>query len=230
MSESSEREGLKRLWRRLSVALGRRGGVVMEPDLWRGREEFLALDREIRERTPVTRDRCFMIYQLARHAAGLEGDFAEVGVFRGGTARLTARACPSKTLHLFDTFAGMPGVDRSVDHHREGDFADTSLEGVKAFLAGCENLAFHPGFFPDTAKGLEERRFAYLHCDVDIYESVLACLEFFYPRMTPGGVMLFDDYEWKDCPGVRKALDEFLAGKPERVIKTTLNQGLILRH
>jgi hypothetical protein len=65
---------------------------------------------------------------------------------------------------------------------------------------------------------------------VDIHDSVLACLEFFYPRMTRGGVMLFDDYEWKDCPGVKKALDGFLAGRPERVIKTTLNQGLILRH
>jgi len=142
---------------------------------------------------------------------------------------LIAKACPGKSVHLFDTFSGMPAETRGIDFHKKGDFADTSLDSVKTFLNDCSSVIFHPGFFPDTAAAIKDKKFCLVYIDVDIYQSVKDCLEFFYHRMVPGGVMLFDDYEWKDCPGVKKAIVEFLTNKPETSVITTRYQCVLIK-
>ncbi len=219
---------LRKLWKGLLVLLGLRK-KRKEPPMWQHAEEFLRRYPATKDKTLVSIDRCFMLWQLARHAATLPGDFAEIGVYQGGTAHLVAGACPGKTLHLFDTFGGMPVSDPSIDHHVAGDFDDTSLESVQAYLSDCPNVVFHPGLFPETARGLEDLRFAYVYVDVDIYRSVRDCLEFFYPRMVPGGVLVLDDYEWPHCEGVKVALTEFMADKPEVPIITARYQCTVIR-
>lgn len=200
-----------------------------EDPVWRSDREFSALFKEIEGRTLVSPDRCFMLFQFARHAAGRGGEMAEVGVYRGGTARLLARTCPGRTFHLFDTFSGLPPVDPGIDLHREAEFSDSSLDAVRDYLSGLENLRFHPGTFPDSARKLAGNRFCFVHVDVDIYRSTADCLDFFYPRLAPGGVMAFDDYGWEGCPGVKKALDEFLASRPEFPILTARHQCVLIK-
>lgn len=192
-------------------------------------KEFTALFREVEGRTLVSPDRCFMLFQFARHATTLPGEMAEVGVYRGGTARLLSRTCPEKIIHLFDTFSGMPPVDEDIDLHREAEFSDAPLQSVQTYLADRKNLRFHPGTFPQTARDLADRRFCLVHVDVDIYRSVADCLDFFYPRLVPGGCLVFDDYDWEGCPGVKKALDEFLAGKTIHPIRTARHQCLLIK-
>ncbi|MCH7938075.1 MAG: class I SAM-dependent methyltransferase [Proteobacteria bacterium] len=199
------------------------------PRMWSGNGEFLKLADHIRSRTLVPPERLFVLYQLACYVAAKEDALAEVGVFKGGTAHLVASVRPDRPLHLFDTFEGLPETDPEVDRHRTGDFSDTSLEGVKAFLSGHRNVHFHKGFFPDTAGPVADNKFCLVHVDVDIYQSVRDCLEFFYPRLVSGGFMVFDDYEGKNCPGVRKAIDEFLVDKPEVQIATAPFQCMILK-
>jgi O-methyltransferase len=184
-----------------------------------------------RERTVVDEASAQMLFQLARHASKLGAPFAEVGVYRGGTAKLLAGIADraGRELHLFDTFAGMPETDQRRDLHTAGDFADTSLAGVQTFLAGHHSPRFHQGEFPGTAKGLEDARFALVHVDADIASSVGACCEFFYPRLVPGGVMIFDDYGHTSCPGAKSATDAFFAGKPEPVMHLVTSQALILK-
>lgn len=199
------------------------------PRLWSKEPDFQAIHDVMRARTLVPPERCFALWQLARNARHRDGAIAEIGVFRGGTAKLLASVCPDKPLHLFDTFEGMPDTDPEVDRHRKGDFADTSLEAVKAFLAGHANVHYHQGFFPATAGPVADEKFALVYSDVDIYQSIKDCLEFFYPRMVTGGAIVFDDYEASNCPGVRKAIDEFLADKPERPLVTARYQCAIFK-
>ena len=116
-----------------------------------------------------------------------------------------------------------------MDVHRKGDFNDTSLDAVKDLLKGHDGIHYCPGFFPETAVGLKDERFCFVHIDVDIYDSVKAALHFFYDRMAVGGVMIFDDYEMPTCPGVKKAIGEFLEGKKEKLIVTTMFQCMIIR-
>jgi len=154
-----------------------------------------------------------------------------VGVYKGGTARLLAavfRKC-DKPVHLFDTFQGMPAVDAQKDLHKQGDFSDTSLESVRQFLADMPNARLYPGIFPTTAAPIENRRFAMVHIDADIYSSVRDSCEFFYPRMNRAGIVMFDDYGTKSCPGAKRAVDEFFANKPERLIYFPTSQAVVIK-
>jgi O-methyltransferase len=199
--------------------------------LWDDDPAFNVVYDQMRDHTLVDRTRCFMLYQFALQALYLDGDAAEIGVFRGGTAKLLAKVLSGsrKTFHLFDTFSGMPSTDPSKDIHREGDFAETSLEGVMAYLSDCWNVKFYPGFFPDSANEVREGKFCFVHIDVDIFKSVLDCCSFFYPRMSSGGLMVFDDYGFLSCPGAKEAVDEFFRDKPERAYYLPTGQCLVVR-
>jgi O-methyltransferase len=128
---------------------------------------------------------------------------------------LTVAPRAKKTVHLFDTFAGMPPADAAVDCHHQGDLGDTSLEAVQRHLRDCGSVRFYQGFFPDTAGPIQNCRFCLVHVDADIYNSVKASCAFFYPRLEKGGILVFDDYGFPSCPGARKAVDEFFSDKPE---------------
>jgi hypothetical protein len=117
-------------------------------------------------------------------------------------------------VHLFDTFEGMPETSE-FDIHRQGDFADTSLESVNEYLQGY-NVHFWPGLFPDSARLLpDDTEFVLVHVDVDLYTSTKAACEFFWPRLVEGGIMVFDDYNGPRCPGANKAVDEFFDTRQE---------------
>ncbi|GAB4388218.1 MAG: TylF/MycF/NovP-related O-methyltransferase [Thermodesulfovibrionales bacterium] len=202
---------------------------VLQP--WHEDEEFVKLLWQVQGRTLVDEVRCFMLYQFARLAAHIPGDVAEVGVYKGGTARLLCKTLgpAGKTLHLFDTFSGMPPTDRARDLHGEGDFSDTSLESVRKYLGDCGDVRLYEGIFPATAKPVEDTAFSLVHVDVDVYKSAMDCCEFFYPRVQRGGFMVFDDYGFRSCPGLKTAVDEFFAGKPEEPLFLPSGQCLIIR-
>jgi O-methyltransferase len=199
---------------------------------WIDDRDFNLLMSQVHGRTLVDRVRCFMLYQYARHIGQLQGDVAEIGVYQGGTARLLAKTLDrsQKTIHLFDTFAGMPSTDPGRDLHRSGDFADTSLEAVQAYLADCTNVRFYQGFFPATSAPIMDMTFALVHIDVDIYRSVLDCCQFFYPRMERGGIMIFDDYGFTSCPGAKAAVDAFFASNSEAPCYLPTGQCVVIRH
>lgn len=199
-------------------------------------EWFEAIYAEIRDRTEVTADRCYMLYEFARHCCHLDGDMAECGVYRGGTAYLLAQTIARQSarpiqLHLFDTFAGMPATaDSDPSTHRQGDFGDVSLDSVKAYLKAFANVCFHPGMIPETFAQQEAGRYSFVHVDVDLYQSVRDCCSFFYPRMVRGGVMIFDDYgfpHYRDA--AKRAVDEFFRDKQERTISLATGQCLVIK-
>lgn len=181
--------------------------------------------------TAVTWPRCYVLYQLARNAAQLPGNAAEVGVYQGGSARILTEVFSDagKTVKLFDTFEGMPRVDAGLDLHKEGDFNDTSVEKVEKQLEGLANFQIFKGLFPETGKPVESENFCMAHVDVDIYKSAKDCCEFFYPKLVSGGVMVFDDYGEPTCPGARKAVDEFFENKPETAVYVPTGQCLVFK-
>lgn len=180
----------------------------------------------------VSADRCHVLWTLARQSRSLSGDFFECGVYKGGTARLLAEIMASTgdsgQLHLFDTFAGMPSTG-GMDIHQRGDFSDTSLEQVRNLVGHDDRVQFHPGFVPDTFVGLDHIRIAFAHVDVDIFQSVMDCCAFIYPRLVEGAFMVFDDYGFPTCPGARQAVDTFFADKPERPLVLPTGQAVVFR-
>ncbi len=173
----------------------------------------------------------YNLWSLARSGAGQPGALAEVGVYRGGSAQILAAAKGAASLHLFDTFAGMPATERAHDgKFRAGQLGDTTLVEVQRKLSRWPDVHFHPGFFPESAHDLPaDTRFRLVHLDVDIRSSNLAALEFFYTRLLPGGLILLHDYNAHSVPGTKIAVDEFMRDKPEAVIELWHTQALIVK-
>jgi O-methyltransferase len=199
---------------------------------WLRDVEFNKVFSLIAPSTIVSIDRCYTLWTLAAQALRGEGEFLECGVYKGGTARLLAevvqRFGAQKRIHLFDTFQGMPATTE-VDLHQEGDFVDTSIREVETLIGRFKNVVLHPGRIPETFRGIESVSVAFAHVDVDIFQSDLDCCEFIYPRLVPGGVMIFDDYGFATCPGARMAVDSFFADKPERPLILPNAQAVVIR-
>jgi len=175
----------------------------------------------------------YNLWTLACAVRARPGAYAEVGVYRGGSARFLCAAKGDAPLHLFDTFQGMPTVNPATDgNFYEGEFADGTLESVRACLVDWPNVHFHPGIFPQSTAGLSSDgslRFKFVHLDVDLHLSTLHCLEWFYPRMVRGGIIITHDYGLLEVPGVKSAFDEFLRDKPEVVIPLWYSQAMIVK-
>jgi rfaE bifunctional protein nucleotidyltransferase chain/domain len=154
--------------------------------------------------------------------AHLEGDAADVGAYKGGCSLIMRRLAPEKVLHLFDTWSGNP-IDDPLCHHKRGEWP-ASMKECQALVGVNEKTHYWEGTFPYSAKqiGFEsekinESNFSFVLVDPDTYQTTLDAIEFFWPRMVPGGKMLFDDYGWEPCAGVKKAVDEKFA-EDERVV------------
>jgi O-methyltransferase len=203
--------------------------IAPDPGSWPGWDDFEPVYRQAEPHTLVSKDRCWVLYSLARMALQLPGNIYEAGVYRGGTAiilrHIMAQAAAEggeKTLRLFDTFAGMPTTNPDHDVHQSGDFDNTDVQAVQQNVGVDAFIAYHQGLIPQTFAGLEDDRLCFAHIDVDIYHSVLDTCAFVYPRLSPGGFLLFDDYGFPTCPGAKQAVDEFFSDKPEdpRVLPT----------
>ncbi len=194
------------------------------------RTELFEHVREIKRetRTLLHDVEAMFIYEVVRSVAKIPGDIAEVGTYRGGSARLMAEASEGKKpIHTFDTFEGLPPlVDFDAKRFSEGQFA-TSEEAVRDYLKPYPSIHVYKGLFPDTAGPVEDKKFSFVHLDVDIYQSTLNGLKFFYPRMNKGGVIVSHDHS--NAEGVRRAFDEFFADKPEAIVSLPGTQCLVVK-
>jgi len=160
---------------------------------------------------------------------GVAGDFAEVGVYRGTSSRFLLRLAPERTLYLFDTFEGFAHQDREPGNTSDSRFQDTSVATLRRKLGVAPNAVIRPGYFPDTTAGLEEHRFAFVLLDLDVYAPTLSGLAFFYPRLARGGYCFVHDYNSPESNSAcRRALGEFMADKPERLVELSDRWGSVV--
>jgi len=151
------------------------------------------------------------------NSEGIEGELAELGVWRGDTSRFLHLCAPQRVLHLFDTFSGFPD---GLTDDKPDRFNHTNLDLVKQRIGDTRNVDFHVGFFPTTAAGLEGKRFALVMLDADCYPSTLSGLQFFYSRTIPGGYIFLHDFNSPESSyGVGRAASEFMSDKPERIVE-----------
>ncbi len=153
---------------------------------------------------------------------GLRGDVAELGVYKGNTAYILAELARKlgTTAFLFDTYEGfadrdLVGVDSGV---RSDVFTDSSLDLVRD-MVGDENVQFVKGYFPDSLSQVSgSPQFCMVHIDCDLYEPFKHGLEYFYPRLIDGGMIIMHDYSSLVWDGAERAIDEFFEDKPERLV------------
>ncbi len=140
------------------------------------------------------------------------GACAELGVYQGDFAREINRIFSDSKLYLFDTFEGFAESDCISEMHRgytnsnkRGYFSNTTESIVMEKMEYKDNVKICKGFFPDSTKGVDES-WSFVNLDADLYEPTLAGLEYFYPRMCDGGIILVHDYFSKAFHGVKEAV------------------------
>jgi len=186
-------------------------------------------------RTYLGFDRLYTLWQLVETLPPAARAIAEVGAYRGGSARFVAEALRlhARELPFFvcDTFQGHVAVDEAVDGlHRPGvQFLRANAQKVAQYLAKFEFTRVLQGDIRETASTLaDEHGFGLVHVDVDVYPITGFSLEFFGPRVVPGGTILVDDYGTTTCQGVKKAVDEFASSHAEyRLLHLLTGQALL---
>lgn len=146
---------------------------------------------------------------------GIPGNYAELGVWKGNTAAILAyyAKISDRKAYFFDTYSGFEQRDFiGVDSNIKLAFQDTSLELVLDTI-GSENehCEFIKGHFPSSLQNHHQNTvFSVVSIDCDLYEPTKAGLEFFYPRMSVGGILFLHDYSSGYWPGAKQAIDEFI--------------------
>ena len=189
----------------------------------------------VKRYTMTTPERCRMLWNLCQDVftQGVPGCLVECGVWRGGSSAIMGLALrharEERNLHLFDSFEGLPEPGER-DGAAAVTYSDGRSQGALASIHKCEAglaevqgllleklrlpkkcVQFHVGWFQNTvpADALSLGQIAVLRLDGDWYESTRVCLEHLYPLLSPGGVLILDDYFcWEGC---RKATDEYRA-------------------
>lgn len=194
------------------------------------RKEINKMVNRIKKETELamSNSAAHMLFRAVVATNKIDGEIAEVGVFKGGSAKVISEAKGERHLHLFDTFKGAPKPDAYDDlmTSQEGQFG-SDLNTVKEYLAEYPNVSFYEGFFPDTSGPVKETRFSLVHLDTNLHRSTHDCLEFFYPRMNRGGVIISHDYSY--MTGVKKAFDDFFMDKPEIILGLPSYQCIVIK-
>ena len=143
----------------------------------------------------------------------LEGNVAELGVYKGKFARYINQYFPGRTLYLFDTFEGFNKADVEKEKENnfssgEQNFSDTSVESVLKLMPYPDQCKPFKGFFPESAKEVNDK-FVFVSLDADLYDPLYEGLRFFYPKLVHGGYIFIHDFNNDGYKGARKAVEIF---------------------
>jgi O-methyltransferase len=173
-------------------------------------------------------ERRWVLHELTKLASTVSGDTAECGVFNGSSSYLICQGL-GRPHFMFDSFEGMSPPQAIDGAYYSANGMRCPLETAKANLAEFENLSFHQGWIPERFRVVSDRRFCFVHIDVQLYQPTRDSIEFFYPRINSGGILVCDDYGFSTCPGARRAVDEFLSTKPEKILEMPCGNAFLIR-
>lgn len=205
--------------------------------------------RIVRGHSMCSFERLATLWQQVRYLdrCRVEGSLVECGTWRGGAVGMMALAhmrsgsVPSRPLHLFDSFEGLP-EPTTADGTKAVAYSKGRSSGVLDSIGACEAplednrelletvigypaelTVYHVGWFQESVPrdAPDLGSIALLRLDGDWYESTAVCLEHLYPLVVTGGVVVVDDYgHWEGC---KRAVDEFMSGRDEPILLNHLD-------
>jgi O-methyltransferase len=203
---------------------------------WQSDDAFQRTYQAVRKNTLVDEWRCHELWTLVGELCEVPGAILEVGVWRGGSGALMAARAASLGIEdpvfLCDTWEGVVKTGAVDTYYRDGKHDDTSKGIVEDLVRrmGLGNVDLLQGIFPDeTADGVDDRALRLCHVDVDVYQSAKDVFDWAWPRLSPGGVAVFDDYGFPACPGVTRFVDQ-QRGQADRLVLHNLNgHGIVVK-
>lgn len=188
--------------------------------------------------------RNWIVSYAVRHAIEFSDvnhfNFVECGVADGVSAFFALREMNGNkksngksTMHLYDAWMVMrkEGLRESELSH-VGRYAELSIEKTKRNLAEFQDsTVYHQGYIPESFSKEPEppAQIVYLHIDLNSAGPTLDTLDFFFPRLVRGGVILFDDYAWEGYEDTKDTVDTYFNDKPGIMMKLPTGQAIYYR-
>ena len=180
--------------------------------------------------------RAYTVCWAAMKAKGLEGDYVECGVDRGGFSRAAMdyigfAGLPDRKFYLVDTYAGIPAETLAGDEHREflsTHYQQTYDDVVRTF-APFPNAVIVRGKVPEILPAVAAEKVCYLCIDLNTTAPSIAAAEFFWDRLVSGAPIVLDDYGQSFFAGMREAFDEFARRRGVEVLALPTGQGLMFK-
>ncbi|GHV81411.1 hypothetical protein AGMMS49944_32020 [Spirochaetia bacterium] len=203
---------------------------------WLSDSLFISTYKIIENYTLVDKYRCYELWQLVEETAKLNGALIEIGVWRGGSGTLIAKKAElneiKDTIYLCDTFTGVVKPGEQDSRYMGGEHADTSKKILETVIKklNLENIKILVGIFPEeTSHLVSDNAFRFCHIDVDVYTSAKDILDWIWPKLVVGGIIVFDDYGFQTCDGITQFVNE-LRNRKDRVVIHNLNgHGIIIK-
>jgi len=195
--------------------------------------------------------RFYNLIQFYCSTFDLDGDTAEAGCLFGlssflmcGYERQRNASFTGKGHHVFDSFIGFsapakedirediknPIIDNLLKEQEQGGRRQRSfLKRTKRTLSEFPDIQYNVGWIPKVFENIPDRKYRFVHVDVDLYEPTYASFEYFYPRLVSGGVIVCDDYGFVSWAGAKAAVDKYCTAKNISVIKLTTGNAAIIK-
>ena len=185
--------------------------------------------------TPILQ--AWELYNLTQETEKVVGDVIEIGVFKGGTASIIAKKLKemdsSRKLYLCDTFAGVVKTSKNDSFYSDGDIKhedESFVEDLIKKTSAFKNFIILKGIFPDeTAHLVSSKKFSLVHIDVDVYYSAKNIIDWIWPKMSKGGVLIAQDFGYQASRGVTKIIEEKRVLKDAIFIHNINGNGLLIK-
>ncbi len=190
----------------------------------------------IKNYTLIDKYRCYELWQLVQETAKLNGALIEIGVWRGGSGALIAKQTKlsgiKETVYLCDTFTGVVKAGEKDSVYKGKEHADASRENVDEVInkLTLDNTKILVGIFPEETNELvSDKIFRFCHIDVDVYQSAKDIIEWLWPKLAIGGIVVFDDYGFDRCDGITRFVNEERNQKDRLVIHNLNGHAIFIK-
>ena len=200
---------------------------------WKNDKDFLELFKKFNAIHNIDNDiespmysRLYVLRQLAKQQSKKNACFAEAGVYAGMSMFFTADLCNTKFIGI-DSFEGVSEpLEFDTDYFKTVKLV-IPMSFAEISLNGFQNTLLYKGWIPEAFNMLEENNYSYVHIDVDLWKPTKTSIEYFWPRLIDGGVLICDDYGSNKTIGARKAMDDFF-GK-DNILELPTGQGIVFK-
>lgn len=170
--------------------------------------------------------RLYILRQLASHQKSKNLNFAEAGVFAGMSMHFVSEFCNSRFIGI-DSFEGVSEPGNNDTEYFKTVKLDIPIDYAKRTIATHKNIELYKGWIPEVFNEIDTLEYSYIHIDVDLYEPTKNCIEYFWPKLTSGGVFICDDYGSYKTIGARKAMNDFFG--QENLLELPTGQAIIYK-
>lgn len=174
----------------------------------------------------------------AKNALIVDGDFVECGVFKGFCSSVILKYLDFQDVprqaYLYDTFEGLPEKTSTEQERRDWDYTHYDSEaiynGVREKFSRYKNVNIVRGIVPDSFEVAVPKKIAFLHIDMNSEMAEMLALEHLFDKVTPGGMIVFDDFGWDANVNQMKAELAFMNQRGHHVLELPTGQGVVIKH